>query len=322
MTKKKILIVTGDPNSINSEIIFKVWKRLNNDVKNRIYFISNYKLFNSQFNKLKYYIKTEKVKNLETKNNINNIKIIDVNLKFKNPFKVNFKSSSNFVLNSLNLAHYLSLKKNVKGLINCSIDKKLLKKRNIGVTEFLASKCKIKDNSEVMLIRNKSLSVSPITTHIDIKEIQKKLKSSLIVKKIKIIDLWYSKKFSKKPKIAILGLNPHNAELRKNSEEKKIIYPAILKLKKLRIKVDGPFVSDTLFISNYKNYDVIIGMYHDQVLAPFKTLFKFDAINVTLGLRYLRVSPDHGTATNLIGKNLANEDSLYNCIKFIDKFGE
>ena len=108
---KKILIVTGDPNSINSEIIFKVWKRLNNDVKNRIYFISNYKLFNSQFNKLKYYIKTEKVKNLETKNNINNIKIIDVNLKFKNPFKVNFKSSSNFVLNSLNLAHYLSLKK-------------------------------------------------------------------------------------------------------------------------------------------------------------------------------------------------------------------
>ena len=63
-------------------------------------------------------------------------------------------------------------------------------------------------------------------------------------------------------------------------------------------------------------------MYHDQVLAPFKTLFKFDAINVTLGLKYLRVSPDHGTATNLIGKNLANEDSLHSCIKFIEKFGE
>ena len=207
-------------------------------------------------------------------------------------------------------------------MINCSIDKKLLKKRKIGVTEFLASKCKIKDNSEVMLIRNKNLSVSPITTHIDIKEIQKKLKSSIIVKKIKIINNWYYKKFSKKPKIAILGLNPHNAEFRKNSEEKRIIYPAILKLKKLKIKVDGPLVSDTLFINNYKNYDVIIGMYHDQVLAPFKTLFKFDAINVTLGLKYLRVSPDHGTATDLIGKHSANEDSLHSCIKFIEKFGE
>ena len=63
-------------------------------------------------------------------------------------------------------------------------------------------------------------------------------------------------------------------------------------------------------------------MYHDQVLAPFKTLFKFDAINVTLGLKYLRVSPDHGTATNLIGKNSANADSLHSCIKFIEKFGE
>ena len=175
MNKKKILIITGDPNSINSELIFKVWRRLNNNIKNRIYFISNLKLLKSQFSKLKYPIKTEKVKNIDEKNIKNSLKIIDVNLKFKNPFKVNFKSSSNFVLNSLNLAHNLSLKKNVKGLINCSIDKRLLKKK-VGVTEFLASKCNIKDNSEVMLIRNKNLSVSPITTHIDIKEIQKKTK--------------------------------------------------------------------------------------------------------------------------------------------------
>lgn len=322
MNKKKILIITGDPNSINSELIFKVWKKLNNNIKNRIYLISNFKLLKSQFSKLKYSIKMEKVKNIDKKNIKNSLKIIDVNLKFKDPFKVNFKSSSNFVLNSLNLAHNLSLKKNVKGLINCSVDKRLLEKKKIGVTEFLASKCKIKDNSEVMLIRNKNLSVSPITTHIDIKEISKRLKSHIIVRKIKTINSWYYKKFRKKPKLGILGLNPHNAELRQNSEEKKIIYPAILKLKKMRIKVDGPLVADTIFISNYKNYDVIIGMYHDQVLAPFKTLFKFDAINVTLGLKYLRVSPDHGTATNLIGKNLANEDSLYSCIKFIDKFGE
>ena len=83
--------------------------------------------------------------------------------------------------------------------------------------------------------------------------------------------------------------------MKKNSEEKKIIIPAILKLKK-GIKLSGPLVSDTLFIKDFKNYDVIVGMYHDQVLTPFKTIFKFDAINITLGLKYLRVSPDHGNS--------------------------
>ena len=73
---------------------------------------------------------------------------------------------------------------------------------------------------------------------------------------------------------------------KRNSEEK-VIIPAILKLKKLRINVTGPHVADTIFINEYKHFDVIVGMYHDQVLAPFKTMFKFNAINITLGLKYL-----------------------------------
>ena len=73
-------------------------------------------------------------------------------------------------------------------------------------------------------------------------------------------------------------------------------------------------------MNDFRNYDVIVGMYHDQVLSPFKTLFKFDAINLTLGLKYLRVSPDHGVAIELIGKKVANETSLLKCINFIDKY--
>ena len=80
--------------------------------------------------------------------------------------------------------------------------------------------------------------------------------------------------------------------------------------------------ADTVFIEKYKKYDVIVGMFHDQVLTPFKTLFKFDAINITLGLKYLRVSPDHGVALDLICKNKANPFSLINCIKFINKFSK
>ena len=115
----------------------------------------------------------------------------------------------------------------------------------------------------------------------------------------------------------MLGLNPHNAELKKNSEEKKIIIPAINKLKKLNFKIDGPLVADTIFINNFKNYDVIVGMYHDQVLAPFKALFKFDAINITLGLKYIRVSPDHGVAKDNIMKKNSNYLSLLNCINYL-----
>ena len=113
-----------------------------------------------------------------------------------------------------------------------------------------------------------------------------------------------------------MGLNPHNAEFKKNSEEERIIKPAIKNLRKLKLKVDGPLVADTIFIDAYKNYDVIIGMYHDQVLAPFKSIFKFNAINITVGLKYSRVSPDHGVAVNLIKKNKANEESLMKCIDY------
>ena len=170
-----------------------------------------------------------------------------------------------------------------------------------------------------MLIKSEKLAVSPITTHIDLREVSKKIDIRLISKKIETIHNWYRKFLKKKPKIAVLGLNPHNAELRQGSEEKKIIIPTIKKLKKKKINIHGPLVSDTIFIKEYKNFDVVVGMFHDQVLAPFKAIFKFDAINITLGLKYIRVSPDHGTAKKLIGKNKGDETSLFKCIKFVSK---
>ncbi len=320
--KNKILVFSGDPNSINSEIIYKSWKKIKTNIKKKIYFISNYNLLKKQFNKLNYKIKLQKVNNIGEKSHLNDIKILDVNLKFKQPFKVNKKYASKFVRNSLNLAHHLSLNNKVMGLINCPINKNLLGRKKIGVTEFLAEKCKVKKNSEVMFLRNKKISVSPLTTHLDLKDVSKKINTKIIVIKIKTIDLWFKKKFNKKPKIGILGLNPHNAEMRKNSEEKRIIIPAIAILKKLKIRVKGPLVADTLFINDYQKFDVLVGMYHDQIITPFKTIFKFDAINITLGLKYLRVSPDHGTATNLIGKNKGICKSLTECIEFVNKFGK
>ena len=315
---KKIVIISGDPNSINSEIIFKSWKKINKSLKKRIFLISNYQLLKQQFEKLKYNIKMIQIESLDKTIDSDQLKIVNVDLVFKNPFKVDNKQASKFVENSLNLAHKLAINKKVCGIINCAIDKKLLKNK-IGVTEYLANKCNIKNKSEVMLIRNKNLSVSPITTHINVKNIAKFIKPITIENKVKTIDNWYKKVFFKRPKIAVLGLNPHNAELRKSSEEKKIIIPTILKLKNFGVNIKGPIVSDTIFINDFKKYDVIIGMYHDQVLSPFKALFKFNAINITLGLKYLRISPDHGTAVDLIGKKKASPLSLIECINFINK---
>ena len=208
------------------------------------------------------------------------------------------------------------------GIINCPLNKNLLGKKGIGVTEFLASKCSIKNNLEVMVIKNKNLMISPISTHLDLKFVHKKINKKIIIKKVGIINNWFKKLYRKKPKIAILGLNPHNAEFRKSSEETRIIIPAINTLKKKGILSSGPFAADTFFINNYKKHDIIVGMYHDQILTPFKTLYKFDAINITLGLKYTRLSPDHGVATDKILKKNSDPLSLLKCINFIFKINK
>ena len=317
---KKIVIITGDPNSINSELIYKSLKKIKKSIKNKIYLISNYNLLKNQLKKLKYNLKLCEVKSLEEKGKKGEIKLLNIELKYKNPFKVNKLNASNYVLESLDLGHALASKNKDVGLINCPISKELLKKDKIGVTEYLSSKSKIKVGSEAMLISNNKLAVCPITTHIDIKDVSRKIKKKIIINKIITINKWFQTKYKKKIKVGVLGLNPHNAELRKNSEEIKNIIPAINSLKKKGVSVDGPLVADTVFIKDYKKYHVLVGMFHDQVLTPFKTLFKFDAVNITLGLKYIRVSPDHGIAKNLIFKKKANPESLIKCINLINKF--
>ena len=129
---------------------------------------------------------------------------------------------------------------------------------------------------------------------------------------------FYINYFNKKPNIGILGLNPHNFTKNKK-DKKKAIVSAINTLKKLKINVTGPVSPDTsfLFYKKYK-FNVILGMYHDQVLTPFKALFKYNAINITLGLPYNRVSPDHGVAKDIIGKKIANPESLIRSVEFIN----
>ena len=172
--KNKIIIIGGDAQSINSEIICKMWKKANRNIKKNIYLITNFEMFKSQINKLGYKIDLAKVSNINEKSKINRLKILNINMNFKNCFKVSNRENSNFVIKSLIYGHKLGLENSVKGIINCPIDKNLLKKtKKIGVTEFLAFKNNVKNHSEVMLIHNKRFSVVPITTHVKIEQINK-----------------------------------------------------------------------------------------------------------------------------------------------------
>ena len=171
-----------------------------------------------------------------------------------------------------------------------------------------------------MLIYNKSLAVCPVTTHVPIKYVSKKINKKTIVQKINLINKFYKKNLNFEPKIAITGLNPHCESTDAFNEDTKILIPIIKYMKKNHYKVYGPFPADTIFLKkNRKKYDVILGMYHDQVLTPLKTLYEYDAINLTLGLPFIRVSPDHGPNESMLGKNLSNPLSLIQAINFLEK---
>tara|TARA_B100001057_G_scaffold447164_1_gene486422 strand:- start:3408 stop:4379 length:972 start_codon:yes stop_codon:yes gene_type:complete len=321
MSYKPILIVCGEPNSVFSELLVKSLKK--HKSKKPLILIGSSNLIKSQLKKLGLRLKLNPIifnsKYLENikKNQIN---LLDVNYNFNKPFQKISSKSKYYISKCFDQAFKIIRNNEIAGLINGPISKEFfLKGRYQGITEYISNKFGIKKNY-VMLIYNKLLSVSPITTHLPISKVSKTIKAKIIISKLILISEFYKKILKKKPKFAITGLNPHCENFIYKSEEKKIIEPAIKELKKKKIDITGPFPADTIFLKqNYKKFDVIIGMYHDQVLAPLKALKGFDAINITLGLPFLRVSPDHGPNYKMIGKNKSNPQSLIKAIKFLNK---
>ncbi len=321
MKNSPLLIVLGEPNSIFSEILFKAYKKKIIQKFNRpILIIGSENLLKLQMKFLKYSIKIQKINIRDLKNlNLNKkyINMINVDYKFNKVFTKISKDSNKYINNCFKIALKLLNEKYAFGLINGPISKThFLEKKYLGITEYLASKSKIK-RKPTMLIYNSSFSVCPITTHLPLNLVSKNLTKNKIINDVMNINLFYKKKLNKKPSFAILGLNPHCESISNTNEENKVIKPAIKYLINKKIKAKGPFSADTFFSkNNLKKYDVTIGMYHDQVLTPMKTIFGFNAINLTLGLPFIRVSPDHGTNNSMIGKNKSNPESLISSINF------
>ena len=317
MKYKPIIIVNGEPNSIFIEIFFKALKL--KKFKSPIILISSVKL-------LKFYMKKfnikKKIKMIDIKNhsyeNLNNDAINLVNINLKNLKDIG-NASNIFINNSFKVGLELIKKKISKKFINGPVSKKkFLNKKYLGITEYIANKTNTK--TFAMLIYNEKLSVCPLTTHLPIKKVVQKITRENILEKVFLINDFYLKYKKIKPKIAILGLNPHCESNDKFNEDDKIIRPAVKYLSKLKYNISGPYSADTIFLKkNREKFDVILGMYHDQVLSPMKTLFEYDAINITLGLPFIRISPDHGPNIKMVGKNISNPLSLIKSINFLDR---
>ena len=309
----------GEPNSTFSEILLKYFKSQNfRKIEKRIVLIGSHKLFSKQMERLNYKIKLKKI--LELKNSQKGrVNIINVNYKYKRIFSKISSNSNEYIENCFNLSLKLIAENKVHGLINGPISKKhFLKKKFPGITEYIAKKTN--SDEPVMLIYNKKLAVNPLTTHIPIKNVSKFVKKRKIINNVMKINNFYKSKLNKKPTIAILGLNPHCETIDHISEEKKEIVPAIKYLKKKQIKVTGPIAADTFFLEkNLKKFDVVVGMYHDQVLTPAKTLFKFEAINITIGLPFIKITPDHGPNIDMIGKNKSDPSSIFYAFEFLNR---
>ena len=320
MNYKPIIIVAGEPNSIFLELFFKTYKK--KKIKSPILLICSYNLLLLQMRKLNFSFKINLIDiNFDKfKLKKKQINLINVDYKTKKAFGNISSKSNKYIEDCFNLAIKLLTSGVSNKFINGPISKKyFLKNKYLGITEYLAKKTKCKKFA--MLIYNKKLSVVPITTHLPIKLVSKQLSKREIINKIELVYYFYKNNLKKNPNIAVTGLNPHCESIHKFNEDIKILKPSINYLKNKKLNISGPFSADTIFLkNNRKKFDIIVGMYHDQVLTPMKTLYEYDAINITIGLPFIRISPDHGPNEKMLGKNKSNPLSLVNAITFLDKF--
>lgn len=197
-----------------------------------------------------------------------------------------------------------------------------------GHTEYLAACCARPGEApplSVMMLWSPELAVVPVTIHVALRRVPELLTSELIVRTGRIVAEGLARRFGiAKPRLALAGLNPHAGEEgRMGSEDAAVVRPAVEELRRLGIDASGPYPADTMFhAAARRRYDAALCMYHDQALIPLKTIAFDDGVNVTLGLPFVRTSPDHGTAFDIAGSGKARPDSLVAALKLARRMAD
>lgn len=316
MDKERKIIVgvsIGDINGIGLEVVIKSFadKRVL-DFCTPVIFCSS-KVFSYHKKAIKSELQTHGIHDLNNivqgKVNLLNVWKEDVEIKMGTPTDV----SGSYALKSLDAATTaLSLGK-IDVLVTAPISKDNIQSEEFnfaGHTEFLESKL---EGESLMILMTDELRMGLITGHIPVSKVAETISEELIVKKVSIMHETLVNDFGiSKPKIAVLGLNPHcgdNGVI--GNEDEELVRPTIKKIKESGKLVFGPYAADGFFGSeNYQQFDGVLAMYHDQGLVAFKTLAFGQGVNFTAGLSGVRTSPDHGTAFEIAGKGVADASSF------------
>ena len=315
--KVKVGISVGDFNGIGPEIIMKALKDKEiTDFFTPIIFASG-KLFTYQKNifklNLNFHYIVEPNQAQHGKLNMVNLWKDNVNVDLGKPTE----ESSRMAIDSLEAATQALMNGEIDVLVTAPINKDEMMKngfQHAGHTGYLEEKMGKKG---LMFLVTDGLKVAVSTHHIPISSVAENITKEKLKKQVKALNQCLVEDFCiPKPKIAILGLNPHAGDGGViGKEEKEIIEPTIRELFDAGIMAFGPFPADSFFQpEKYENYDAVLAMYHDQGLAPFKTLAYKEGVNYTAGLPFIRTSPDHGVAYDIAGKNIADEQSFVEAI--------
>lgn len=328
-TKTKIVITSGEPAGIGPDICLNL-NELNSPATDNteLYVIVDPDLITERANQL------GKSVQLQIHNNTDDLsssyqadKINIIPLPLNKPCHAGTLDPKNsaYVLHMLDLAHDLCLKKKVDAMVTGPVQKSVINEAGYtftGHTEYLADKT---GSIPVMMLATKNLRVALATTHLPLKMVSQAITQDSLNETIKIINNFLVNKVGiKKPKILVCGLNPHAGENGNlGDEEIKTIIPVIEKLKESNMDLVGPLPADTLFTPKYLSHaDAVLAMYHDQGLPVLKYSGFGQAVNITLGLPFIRTSVDHGTALDLAATGKASDSSLVEAISIAIELGK
>ena len=310
-------ISTGDPNGIGIEVILKSLEKINFIGKFTPVIFSNYKLIEEQKRIFNVNCEIVPINNIENLSR-NSVNVFNINNK---DFDIEFgkSNSDGGEISRLSLRLAVKFLKNsmIDGLVTGPINKNNIQNNDFnfkGHTDFLDS---CFNGQALMFMVSSEIKIALLTEHIPIDKVVGEITTELIKSRIKLVEMSLKNDFNiNKPKIAVLSINPHVGDggvIGKHDDI--ILSPTIQEVSKSGIDISGPFASDSFFGTNmYKSFDAIIASYHDQGLIPFKTLTFGNGVNFTAGLDIVRTSPDHGTAYDIAGKNIANPSSFSSAI--------
>ncbi|UTW57347.1 4-hydroxythreonine-4-phosphate dehydrogenase PdxA [Kordiimonas sp. SCSIO 12603] len=320
---KPLAITMGEPSGVGPELIARIWEKRRDNKLLPFCMIGS----PDAISKASKTTPIEVIDDISKAGDVFESALPVLNIDTTAPIKLGELNPSNgqAVINSIELATELALSNKVSGIVTAPIHKAALYSAGFdapGHTEFLARLSGKKDDHSVMMLAAHDLRVVPVTIHIPLKDVAKQLTADKIVHVglVTAQDLKY--RFGiEQPRIAIAGLNPHAGENGTiGMEEATHIMPAIWELRDHGVDVSDPLPADTLFHAEARSkYDAVLCMYHDQALIPIKTVDFWGGVNITLGLPFIRTSPDHGTALELAGKNIARIDSMLAAIKMAEE---